>query len=111
MNGLRNFIELDNHSALDVGHLRKGVRPFNVKKKPKLSEDHSEVLREGTDGLTLRVEEVETLKACTNVDDIGEKVGDRVWWTQTGTPTARQVTKEFEGEELGRAVPSLQRNG
>ena len=26
--GLRSFIKMDNHSALDVGHLRKGLRPF-----------------------------------------------------------------------------------
>ena len=32
MNGLRSFIDLDNHSAVDVGHVRKGLRPFKVKK-------------------------------------------------------------------------------
>ena len=26
---LRTFIELDNHSALDVGHLCKGLSPFS----------------------------------------------------------------------------------
>ena len=31
MDGLRRFIEADNHSALDVAHLRKGLRPFTVK--------------------------------------------------------------------------------
>ena len=28
MEGLRNFIEVDNHSALDVGDLKKGTRSF-----------------------------------------------------------------------------------
>ena len=28
MDGLRSFIEIDNQSALDVGRLRKGLRPF-----------------------------------------------------------------------------------
>ena len=35
MNGLRSFIGLDNHKAVEVGHLRKGLRPFKVKKKRK----------------------------------------------------------------------------
>ena len=70
-NGLRSFIELDNHGALDVGHLRQCLRPFTVK-KTKLSEDHPEVLREGADDLTLRVEEVDILQACINVDHMGE---------------------------------------
>ena len=54
---------MDNHSALDVGHLRKGQRPFQVQ-KPKFSEDSREASREGADDLTLRAEEVNTLKAC-----------------------------------------------
>ena len=29
-NGLRNFTTSDNHSAVEVGHLRRGQRPFNV---------------------------------------------------------------------------------
>ena len=32
MNGLRGFIELDNCKAVEVGHLRRGQRPFEVKK-------------------------------------------------------------------------------
>ena len=48
---------------------KEGLRPFKVK-EPKVGEDHSEVLREGADDLTLRAEEVDTLKACINVDHI-----------------------------------------
>ena len=65
MDGLRSFIEMDNHSALDVGHLRKIQRPT-------FSENYPEVLREGADDLTLRAEELDTLEACINVVDIEE---------------------------------------
>ena len=47
MEGLRSFIEADNHSAVDVGHLRRGIRPFYVQ-KPKFSEDYPEAaIRKG----------------------------------------------------------------
>ena len=36
--GLRSFIEEDNHRAVDVGHLHEGIKPFYVR-KPKFSED------------------------------------------------------------------------
>ena len=29
--GLRNFIQVDNHRALEVGHLREGLGPFKVR--------------------------------------------------------------------------------
>ena len=35
MEGLRNFIKVDNHCALDVGHLNESTRPFEVR-RPKL---------------------------------------------------------------------------
>ena len=58
MDGLRSFVEKDNHSAVDVGHLRRGVRPFHVQ-KPNFREDYPDAaIREGADGLTLRAEEV-----------------------------------------------------
>ena len=46
--------------------------------------------------LTPRAEEVDTLKACINVDDTGEKFRDRLWWTQTGTPFAKQFVKQVK---------------
>ena len=53
-----SFIEIGNHSAVDVGHLRRGIRPFCVQ-KPKFCEDYPEAaIREGADELTLRAEEV-----------------------------------------------------
>ena len=89
MDGLRSFIEkIDNHSALDVGHLHKGQRPFKVQ-RPKFSGDNSEVLREVADDLTLRAEEVNTLQASMLIT-FWVTVGDRLWWTQIGTPFAKQ---------------------
>ena len=53
----------------DVGHLRRGIRPFYVQ-KPKFSEDYPEAaIREGADELTLRAEEVGTL-TCINIDHV-----------------------------------------
>ena len=42
MEGLRNFIEVDNHSALDVGYLKEGIRSFEVR-RPKCEEEGHEV--------------------------------------------------------------------
>ena len=52
--------------------VRKGQRPFSVKKKTKIGEDHPEVSSEGADDLTLRAEEVDTFDACINVDHVGD---------------------------------------
>ena len=51
MEGLRNFIEVDNHGALEVGYLKKGTRPFEVR-RPKCEEGGPEVLiRKGPEEL------------------------------------------------------------
>ena len=50
----------------DAPNSHMGVRSRS--KKPKFSEDHSEVSREGA-------EEVDTLKACINVDHMRKKLG------------------------------------
>ena len=65
MDGLRRFIEAGNHSAVDVGDLRRGTRSLSVK-------NHSSeaTIREGADELTLRADEVETLKALINIDHV-----------------------------------------
>ena len=57
MEGLRNFIEEDDHKTSDVGHLSEGKRPFLVR-RPKLTEGCPEAsIREGPEELTLRAEE------------------------------------------------------
>ena len=63
MNVLRSFIDLDKHKAVEVGHLRRGLRLFKVQ-KPKISEDHSEFFTEGADDLTPGAEEVESTQQC-----------------------------------------------
>ena len=71
-NGLRSFIASDNCSAVEVGHLRRGQRPFRVV-RPKVGGDSSDVRREGADDLTLRLEDFHTQKPCINANHIDEK--------------------------------------
>ena len=71
--GLREFIIIDNERALDVGYLNRGRGTFEVR-KPNVPEGCLDVtVRESPDELTLRAEEVGTLKACVNVDHIEKK--------------------------------------
>ena len=68
MDGLRSFVRADNRSAEDVGHLREGTRPLHVQ-KPNISEAFPEAaIRDGADELTLRADELETLRAFINTD-------------------------------------------
>ena len=56
MDGLRSFTERDNHSGVDVNHLRRDIRSFYVQ-RPNCSGDYPEAaIREGADELTLRAE-------------------------------------------------------
>ena len=72
MEGLRNSIEVDIHSALDVGYLKEGTRSFKVR-RPKFEEGGPEVsIREGPEEFTLRAEEVGSQKGCINVDHIAQ---------------------------------------
>ena len=96
MEGLRNFIKVENHSALDVGHLEEGIRPFEVRRL-KFKEGCAEAsIREGLKELTLRAEEVGSQKSRINVDHIAEDRWDRPWLTLTGIPFAKQSTKELK---------------
>ena len=52
--------------------MRRGLRTFQGQKKAKVSENHSEILREGADDLTLRAQEVDTLEACISADPVEE---------------------------------------
>ena len=64
---------IDNHRALEVGHLREGLGPFEVR-RPKGSEGYPEVtVRESPEELTLRAEEVRSVKAYVNVDHIARE--------------------------------------
>ena len=72
MDGLRSFTEVDNHSAVDVGGLRRGTKSICVqKKKQQFSEPFPEaVIREGADELTLRAEEVGSLRTFIDAKHI-----------------------------------------
>ena len=71
--GLRGFIKIDNGCVLEVGYLNQGRGTFKVR-KPKVPEGCPEVtVRENSEELTLRAEEVGTLKACINVDHIAKE--------------------------------------
>ena len=61
--GLRDFIKVDNHRALDVGIFLK-IR------KPKVPEGSDVTIRESHDEQTSRAEEVNTSKAYIDVDHI-----------------------------------------
>ena len=70
MDGLRRFSEANNHSAVDVGHLRRGTKSIPVK-KTKFSKAFPEAtIREGADELTLRAEEVGMQWAFINTEHI-----------------------------------------
>ena len=76
MEGLRNFIEVDNHCALEVGHLKEGTNTLEVR-RPKFEEGCPEVsFREGSEELTLRGEEVGSWKSCFSVDHVAQERGD-----------------------------------
>ena len=95
MDGLRRFIQADNHGAVDVGHLRQGTRSLEVQ-KPKFSEA---AIREGADELTLRADEVGTQRAFINTDHIeverwGPPQVDADWHA-----SAKRSTKGTEGKE------------
>ena len=68
--GLREFTKIGNERALEVGYLNRGTGTFKVR-KPKVPEGCSVVtVRENSDELTLRAEEVGTLKTNINVNHI-----------------------------------------
>ena len=100
MDGLRNFVEVDNHSALDVGYLKEGTSSFLWYERPKFEEGCSQVsIRQGPEELTLRTEEVGSEKACIKVDHIAEdRWGHRHWWMLIGMLFAKRSTKELKAE-------------
>ena len=70
MERLRNFIKVDNHCALDVGHWSECIRPFEVRRQRRARPEAS--IWGGSEELTLRAEEVGSQKSCINVDHIAE---------------------------------------
>ena len=71
--GLRAFTKIDNERAHEVGYLNRSRGTFKVR-KPKVPDGCPEVtVRENSDELTLRAEEVCTLKTNINVNHIEEE--------------------------------------
>ena len=101
--GLREFIRIDNGCALEVGYLNQGRGTCKVR-KPKVSEGCPEVtVRENSEELTLRAEEVGTLKAYINVDHVAK---ERCWLNMIGMPSVRRRIKASK-EKIGKTCMSL----
>ena len=66
-------MQIDNHRALEVGHVSEGLRSFEVR-RPKGHQGYPEVtVRESPDQLTLTAEEVGTWKSYINVHHIAKE--------------------------------------
>ena len=102
-NGLRDFIQVDNQRAFEVGYLSKGMGKFRVR-RPKGSEGCPEVtVRESPDELTLRAEEVGSWRTYINVDHIekerwGHLLVDYDWYA-----FCQALCKGIEGEDWGES--------
>ena len=99
--GLGDLKQVDNHLALEVGHLREGVRFFKVR-RPKVAEGNRGSAFQGT----LRAEEEGTWKSCINVDNIAkERLGpplvDADWHA-----FCHALYKGIEGEDWGQVFDS-----
>ena len=86
-----NSLRLTDERALDVGSLSRGTGTFQVR-KPKVPEGCVDVIvRENSDELTLRAEEVGTSKALVNVNHIEqERWEPPPWLMLTGMPSAKR---------------------
>ena len=95
----REFIQVDNHRALEVGHLNEGLGTFKVR-RPKGSEGYPEVtVRKSPDELTLRAEEV------GNVEVVHQCRPHRKGEVEC-TPSVRQCTKASK-EKTGESSMML----
>ena len=98
---LREFIEIHNQRALEVGYLSQGMEKFKIR-RPKGSEGYPEVtVRESPDELTLRAEEVCTWKTSMSTT-MKKNDGVLPWLITTGMPSVRRCTeasKEKTGEK------------
>ena len=91
--GLRNFIQVDNHRALEVGHLREGMVSCKVR-RPKGEEGYPEVLvRESPDELTLEHMKWALGSRVSMSATLQRKGGVLLWWTLTGTSSAKRYIK------------------
>ena len=91
--GLREFVMIDNERAIEVGYLNRCMGTFEAR-KPQVPEGCPEVtVSENSDKLTLRAEEVGTLKTYINVNHIEEERWSHLWLITNGTPSVRRCFK------------------
>ena len=68
-------MKIDNQRAIELGYLSQGMGKFDVRRQ-KVPEGCPEMtVRESPDELTLRAEEVSTLKTYINVNHIEKEMG------------------------------------
>ena len=111
-NGLREFLKIDNHRALEVGHLSEDLGSLEVR-RAKESEGYPEMtVRESPDELTLRAEEVETCKSYINVDHIEKERWRGVSLVDTDWHASCQALyKGIEGEDWGEVYDAYKKYG
>ena len=111
MEGLKNFIEVDNHSALNVGHLEEGTRSFEVR-RPKVRRGVPQGVNQGRS----RAIDAQnrrswlTQKACISVDHFAEDrwgppLVDADWHA-----FCQAMKKRCRKQRLCGIVRALQRN-
>ena len=107
---MREFIKIDSHRALEVGHLKEGFGTFEIR-RPKGQEGCPEVaVRENLDELTLGAEEVGTWRSYTIFDHIAKKrwglpLVDADWHA-----FCKAFFKGIEGEDWGELCDACKEN-
>ena len=71
--GLRKFIEVDNHEAVKVGGLRRGLKSFKVVKSKFRTDFPGAVFREGAGELTLRAHEEGVRRTFIDTSTVGHQ--------------------------------------
>ena len=104
--GLRDFIKVENHRALDVGELHRGTGTVKVR-KPKVEGGSDVTTRESPHELTSKAEEVNTSKAYIDVNHIKRKDGALPWLMLAGVLSARlciKASKDDSYKIMSKAV-------
>ena len=102
--GLREFIKIDNQRALEVGYLSQGMEKFKVR-RPKVPEGCPKVtVRKNPDELTLRAEEVGTLKTHINVDHMAKESWSHPLIDCDSYAFCQALYKGIEGEDWEKCM-------
>ena len=87
--GLRNFTQVDNHRALEIGHLREGLRSFKVR-RPIGEEGACQGKSRRIDAKSRGNVHLEVLHQCR--PHCKREVRSSCWML-IGTPSAKRCTK------------------